>query len=69
MPNILIKGETAVLIDFDWCGKAGEGQYPEGINQEIDWPQGVGPGEVMAKKHDLCMLEKLKDSRNTGMGF
>ena len=24
-PNILIKGETAVLIDFDWCGKAGEG--------------------------------------------
>ena len=33
-----------MLIDFDWCDKAGEGRYPMGINQQADWPKGVGPG-------------------------
>ena len=61
------KGERAVLIDFDWCGKAGEGRYPEEITQEINSPEGVGPGKIMAKEHDLCMLEKLRD--NTAMEF
>ena len=35
-PSIPIKEETAVIIDFDWCGKAGEGRYPEEINQGIN---------------------------------
>lgn len=34
-PNIVVKGQQAVLVDFDWCDKAGEGLYPPGMNQEI----------------------------------
>ena len=26
-PNILIKGDTALLVDFDWCGEEGKGKY------------------------------------------
>lgn len=60
-PNILITAEEKVMIiDFDWCKKAGEGRYPASLNPEgIDWPEGVHPGSIMEKQHDLVMLDRL----------
>lgn len=63
LPNILIttKKEKAMIIDFDWCKKAGEGRYPVTLNQEgIDWPEGVHPYSIMEKQHDLDMLDQLR---------
>jgi hypothetical protein len=66
-PNILITDDdTAMLIDFDWCGKAEEAQYPANLNtaDDIVWPPGVEPDSVMRKEHDIFMLQKLQ-SHNT----
>ncbi|KAF8574443.1 hypothetical protein K439DRAFT_1420600 [Ramaria rubella] len=60
LPNVLITGKGAMLVDFDWCSRADEGLYPMSLNQEgIDWAEGVVPSGVMKEKHDLDMLEKL----------
>jgi hypothetical protein len=66
LPNILITGDTVMLIDFDWCGKAEEAQYPASLNtaDDIGWPPGVEPDSVMRKEHDIFMLQKLR-SHNT----
>ena len=44
-PNILVTGQYDIqLVDFDWCGKVGEGKYPADINLvDIQWPEGVAP--------------------------
>ena len=60
----MVKGQQAVLVDFDWCDKAGKGRYPPGINQEIIWPMGVGPGKIMLEEHDIKMLEDLQGKEN-----
>ena len=62
LPNILITGKNPMLIDFDWCGSAGETRYPASLNyaDELGWPQGVEPDSVMMKEHDLMMLRKLR---------
>ena len=59
--NILIKGGKAMIIDFTWCNKAGEGRYPADFEPEtgIEYPVGVGPNCIMHKVHDMEMLEKL----------
>ncbi|KAF8592728.1 hypothetical protein K439DRAFT_1379042 [Ramaria rubella] len=60
IPNVLITGKGAMLIDFDWCSRADEGLYPMSMNQEgIDWAEGMVPGGRMKEKHDLDMLQKL----------
>ena len=59
-PNVMIKEDRALLVDFDWSGKEGETRYPFDLNTKIDWAQGVEPGAVILKKHDEEMLEKLK---------
>jgi len=40
-PNILVGNDIAMLVDFDWCGKSGEGRYPSEINRDssMGWPQ------------------------------
>ena len=61
-PNILITGETPMIIDFDWCGKAGEARDPADLNtaEDLGWPMGVGPTFVIRKKeHNVFMLQKL----------
>ncbi|KAG6836982.1 hypothetical protein H0H93_016935 [Arthromyces matolae] len=59
-PNILVDGDSTMLVDFDWCGVEGKGHYPEDMTMEdIDWHQDVGPDKLMAKEHDLYMLRKL----------
>jgi hypothetical protein len=62
LPNILITDDTAMLIDFDWCGKAEEARYPASLNtvDDIGWPPGVEPDSVMKKEHDTFMLQKLR---------
>jgi serine/threonine protein kinase len=61
-PNILVKDGKVMIIDFDWCGKAGNACYPAELNleRELGWPLGVQPGSIMQKEHDLFMLKKLK---------
>ena len=59
-PNVMIKGDRVLLVDFDWSGKEGETRYPLNLNTKIVWAQGVEPGAVILKKHDEEMLEKLK---------
>ncbi|KAG6910125.1 hypothetical protein DXG01_012884 [Tephrocybe rancida] len=61
-PNILIMNGKVMIVDFDWCGKAGEARYPPSLNidKALGWHTGVGPDSVMKKAHDLFMLAKLK---------
>ena len=62
LPNILITDDTAMLIDFDWCGKVEEAEYPSSLNTHdaLGWPTGVEPDSVMRKEHDIFMLQKLQ---------
>lgn len=61
-PNILVTDQHRVqLVDFDWCGKVGEGTYPEGINLvDIKWPESVVPGGPLMIEHDDEMFRRLK---------
>lgn len=56
LPNVLALGDGVMLIDFDWCGKAGEAEYPASINTEIMWPPGVFAGAKLLPSHDDFML-------------
>jgi hypothetical protein len=56
-PNILVKDDSVMFVDFDWCGKAEEARYPATLNSDIELPRGVEPDSVMLKDHDLSMLE------------
>lgn len=60
-PNILVTNQHHVqLINFEWCGKVGEGRYPADINLvDIGWPSGVVPGGFMQFEHDSEMLRRL----------
>ncbi|KAG6834258.1 hypothetical protein H0H93_010802 [Arthromyces matolae] len=51
-PNILIEGDKAMLVDFDWCGEDGKAHYPADLNtfMGIDWHPDVGPDAFMAKE-------------------
>ena len=68
-PNILVTDQGKVqLVDFDWCGKVGEGKYPADINREdIKWPEGVVPGGFLRFEHDdeMFRILKLGGSRTT----
>ncbi|KAF9777978.1 hypothetical protein BJ322DRAFT_1131556 [Thelephora terrestris] len=59
-PNVLIVGEKVVLIDFDWCGKAGQARYPSDIIlQEGVWHREVQRGGLMTQAHDEYHFQKL----------
>jgi len=60
-PNILVGNNTTMLIDFDWCGKAGKDRYPPEMNSDksIDWHDDAEPGRLMSPDHDMYMLAKL----------
>jgi len=56
-PDNIVKpadGSGVMLVDFDWCGLAGQGRYPLTIDSDpsCGWHPEVGPGVVMCKKHD-----------------
>ncbi len=66
-PNILVGEDGHVkIIDFDWAGVDGEHQYPFIVGNGIEWANGVGPLAIMYKKHDLFMLEKMKENIRRG---
>ncbi|KAI0084609.1 hypothetical protein BDY19DRAFT_1060168 [Irpex rosettiformis] len=63
-PNVLVTedGESVMLVDFDWCGKEGEGRYPSDIDLDgytISWHSDVERGGEMKKEHDRWMFEVL----------
>ncbi|THV04062.1 hypothetical protein K435DRAFT_714825 [Dendrothele bispora CBS 962.96] len=65
LPNILVRdiSQRAVLVDFDWAAKEGEGRYPPTIDPDSlshGWASGVERYGLMKKEHDLHMLEMLK---------
>ncbi|KAH9947831.1 hypothetical protein B0H21DRAFT_806645 [Amylocystis lapponica] len=52
-PNVLIVDDRVVLVDFDWCGKAGEARYPSDIALGTSmWHSGVERGGLVEKAHD-----------------
>ena len=61
-PNILVTAQHDVqLVDFDWCGTVGKGEYPADINLiDIEWPKGVVPGGPLQFIHDEEMLRRLE---------
>ena len=61
-PNILLTNRHRVqFVDFDWCGKIGEGEYPSGMNAvDIKWPEGVVPGGLLRFEHDNEMFRRLE---------
>jgi len=63
-PNILIYttngAQHSMLIDFDWCGVDGRDTYPLSLSRKIPWPNGVQPGGLLSKAHDLTWLDVLR---------
>lgn len=61
--NILKLADNRImLVDFDWCGKEGEVFYPMGLNMEINWHPGSGPGLQIERDHDLFMFKQISDT-------
>ncbi|RPD64661.1 hypothetical protein L226DRAFT_565364 [Lentinus tigrinus ALCF2SS1-7] len=51
----------AMLVDFDWVGKADEARYPAILNDGLgDWAPGADRCAIMRKEHDLYMLEEVR---------
>ncbi|RPD68890.1 hypothetical protein L226DRAFT_617244 [Lentinus tigrinus ALCF2SS1-7] len=50
----------AMLVNFDWAGRADEAWYPTALHDSGFWAPGVERGRIMRKEHDLYMLEKIK---------
>jgi serine/threonine protein kinase len=60
LQNVMVHEDKIKLVDFDWAGIHGQAKYPAQMNMEnIRWPQGVGPREIMLKKHDIDMLNEF----------
>ncbi|KAF9650802.1 hypothetical protein BDM02DRAFT_3111616 [Thelephora ganbajun] len=61
IPNILVTDQHHVrLVDFDWCGRAREGEYPTRTNLvDIEWPKRVAPGCLLRFEYDNEMLRRL----------
>ena len=61
-PNVLVKEESVVLIDFDWAGVAGEVKYPMDLN-EVTWKKfetaGIKADVPITKAHDDALVEAL----------
>ncbi|KAI0094198.1 hypothetical protein BDY19DRAFT_8862 [Irpex rosettiformis] len=63
-PNVLVTedGTSAMLVDFDWCGKEGEVRYPNDVNlnrEAIPWHADVCLGGEMKKEHDKWMFTTM----------
>lgn len=49
--SILVKDESVMFVEFDWCGKA-RGAVALNSDFELGWPVGVEPDSVMLKEHN-----------------
>jgi hypothetical protein len=57
---MITKNREVKLIDFDWAGKEQQVRYPLFLSEEIKWADGVTPGGIIEKKHDIVMLRRLE---------
>jgi serine/threonine protein kinase len=58
--NVMITRNREVkLIDFDWAGKEQQVRYPLFLSDEKKWADGVTPGGIIEKGHDIVMLGRL----------
>ncbi len=46
------------FVDFDWAGLEGEARYPPLMSEQIEWPAGAMPGELLARAHDAILLRQ-----------
>jgi hypothetical protein len=59
-PNILITAEEKVMIiDFDWCKKAGEGRYPVSLNH---WPESTRVRSWRSNMILTCWVDCVRGS-------
>ncbi|KAF8215826.1 hypothetical protein K438DRAFT_1659099 [Mycena galopus ATCC 62051] len=59
LANLLISGDHLYLIDFEWSGKEGEVRYPEDINANLDWADGVAGMAKITAQHDEYRLHRI----------
>ena len=57
--NIMLTGNGAKLIDFDWSAEDGIGRYPTNLNDKLDWHPDVKCNSIMKKEHDTSLLRFL----------
>ncbi len=61
-PNVIVSegkgGKRAMLVDSDWGGEEGHVFYPADINMQLIWHDGVKPGTLIRREHDMFMLER-----------
>ncbi|KZT22158.1 hypothetical protein NEOLEDRAFT_1150158 [Neolentinus lepideus HHB14362 ss-1] len=59
--NVFTMDSKVILIDFDWCGKAGEVRYPSDIslNADMHWHPKVQRGVLIEKEHDMHLFRVL----------
>lgn len=61
--NIMYKKEgddcIVSIIDFDFGGQEGVARYSLFLNTTLDWPEGVVPGGIVKKEHDIDCVGKL----------
>ena len=56
--NIICKGDTVMLVDFDWGGQVGEAVYPTfNLNPELLWQRGSDSLKI-TKEDDKRVLRK-----------
>ena len=60
-PNIFTTTYSLKLIDFNWCGKAGEARYPVDIilTSDTQWHEDVCRGGLTTKDHVERMFKDL----------
>jgi len=56
-PNVVFKGSTAFLVDFDWAGKHGEAFYPMELGEGITKHCGGRDLKRIEKEDDLALLD------------
>lgn len=60
-PNVIIRNvndkRQAVLLDFDWAGRALYVYYPLFLNKKVFEPVGVAPLDRIKRKHDRACLD------------
>lgn len=61
-PNILVENGTGqvYIVDWDFAGELETARYPLYLNPELDWPEGVGAGQMIKPEHDMYWLMKLE---------
>ena len=67
--NVLISEARVLLIDFDWCGKAGVAQYPLFINPFLDEPADHCQSQLFGDELDInsmLLSKKDQDKKNAG---